>query len=319
MLTVEYSILVNRLPVDDFGPKPLNIDPELPFHERMIEIQKQLYPPKQRVRRFKKSFRFMDLPAEVRNRVYRIATEADGQLRIRFFVPAAITRASRQLRAESLPIFFDVNVFLLEIRASYTYGRFITPQDTRFKQAGTLRLRQETIKLLKGSGPNAVRVKNLCLEVQDYYAHRGRAADRRERGYGYACVMLETPTVPKDARIERYMRSNTYGGGKPTYFDDMEYITSTAAKFLERMIAKQGYNGLSAKDMQMLANTLRVEPSEDCEVHPVREKRKRLPSRRYGYKYDDEEEGPLILEELDALIDGEDEEFQGFGDADELQ
>ncbi len=49
-------------------------------------------------------FRFRDLHAELRNMVYRFATQSTDPLQLRALKPPAITRASRQLRSESIPV-----------------------------------------------------------------------------------------------------------------------------------------------------------------------------------------------------------------------
>ena len=70
---------------------------------------------------------FLDLPAELRNCVYTYALKSAGRIKIwefshriryegigaNYSVEPALLRTSRQLRRESLPIFYGSNVFLL--------------------------------------------------------------------------------------------------------------------------------------------------------------------------------------------------------------
>ena len=113
------------------------------------------------------TFRFMDLPAETRNNIYRVATQRDEVLPLRRFKPPAITRVCRQLRMEGLPVFFDVNTFAAEVKATYystivynngLQGGFLAAEDIRYDEAGTLRLRRDIISLLAllGLGPRGL-------------------------------------------------------------------------------------------------------------------------------------------------------------------
>ncbi|KAK5114060.1 hypothetical protein LTR85_010366 [Meristemomyces frigidus] len=62
--------------------------------------------------------RFLDLPAELRNRIYRYATVSEPSVAlVRPYVPA-ICQASSQLRSESLPIYYGVNSFAMQLRAA---------------------------------------------------------------------------------------------------------------------------------------------------------------------------------------------------------
>lgn len=61
----------------------------------------------------KKVFEFLKLPAEIRNMIYRNVLVR--KCSVRFFFQPPITLANKQIRSESLPVFYGNNKFVLSI------------------------------------------------------------------------------------------------------------------------------------------------------------------------------------------------------------
>ena len=63
-----------------------------------------------------KPFRLLDLPPELRARIFGFAVRRRYTLDLRYPGRPSLTKASRQLRQESLPIYFAENAFLVPYR-----------------------------------------------------------------------------------------------------------------------------------------------------------------------------------------------------------
>ncbi|KAK5127539.1 hypothetical protein LTR85_006879 [Meristemomyces frigidus] len=65
------------------------------------------------------AFRFFDLPPELRNRIYRFALVENASVRIERtgYARPPLLRTSRQIRAESLSIYYSENKFTVSMRA----------------------------------------------------------------------------------------------------------------------------------------------------------------------------------------------------------
>ncbi|KAK5115155.1 hypothetical protein LTR85_009913 [Meristemomyces frigidus] len=215
-------------------------------------------------------FRFVDLPAEIRNNIYRIVVRGSGALRIRNFNPPAITRASKQLRAESLPVFFDVNTFVAEIKTKWTLtldryapgtlsllpwiGVFFLSAHKRYKQVGTLKLRQETISYFKRAGAGTARIKNLDVCVLE-------AVEAYPNGFRYLDVIISMRSEegrPGSATVSVYI-SEQNARYTEEVMKDLRHITTTVKAVLETAIAKPDFNGLSVAELKRVANAFRVE------------------------------------------------------------
>ncbi len=128
----------------------------------------------------------MNLPAELRNRRYAHATKKDGPVQLQRFRPPAITQVSQQIRAEDLPVFFDVNLPVAEVAApvptcgtvcrSYLvlcyYGPaartgYLEKADTWFKHTGSVRLSPIRRQLFKQAGAVSARMKNIAIVLLD--------------------------------------------------------------------------------------------------------------------------------------------------------
>ena len=177
-------------------------------------------------------------------------------LRLRRFKPAGITRATRQLRAESLPIFFDINLFVAEVKSTLKYGTwFISPTDARFKNAGTLRLSRDIISLFSISGKQTVRIRNLLLIATDY-----EDSTPGVPFYYNTMVALRTLETPLRGQVSCHSGLEWAGFDDEENTKNIKHLIQPARTFLESLVSEPGFRGLSLADLKQLANKLRVVP-----------------------------------------------------------
>ncbi|KAK5168802.1 uncharacterized protein LTR77_006111 [Saxophila tyrrhenica] len=118
-------------------------------------------------------FRFLDLPPELRNRVYGYATAGqDGSTRrlaSRTLKPPAITRVSQLVRQESMPVYFDVNSSVIEVTTPHgglrsgSFPGFLRQTDRRFMNTGRLEMPKVVYSFLRDAGKVAARIKDLHI------------------------------------------------------------------------------------------------------------------------------------------------------------
>ncbi|KAK4498059.1 hypothetical protein PRZ48_010715 [Zasmidium cellare] len=65
-------------------------------------------------------FPFLDLPAEIRNKIYRYILPRLSIQRLRCFTTPALSRVCQQLRHETLAVFFYLNTFVAEVKSSFS-------------------------------------------------------------------------------------------------------------------------------------------------------------------------------------------------------
>lgn len=104
----------------------------------------------------KQSFRFRDIPAEARNRVYELAFQDTSHFLAHIMLPP-ITRVCRQLRTETLPVFFSTGTFRLIVSCTFMdwYNRLVPHERVRNGPrtgSGTFKLTPRVEKLLARAG-----------------------------------------------------------------------------------------------------------------------------------------------------------------------
>lgn len=229
-------------------------------------------------------FRFADLPAEIRNSIYRLVVHNPKHITIRQFKPPAIAQVSRQLRSEALSLFFDINVFVAEVKASYmlTYenggyhaGVFIPPDHKKYKQVGTLQLRRAMVSLFKLAGSNVGRIKNLdiCILSAD-----GSFMGGPGKTYFDAVVSVRGKAVSPKAKVRTHVRGPREVAGQRrrtemSHLAELRYIADQAQTCIKSLLADPQFNGLSIAQLKKVANSFRVQPRVPGRVMKFREQR----------------------------------------------
>ncbi|KAF2487147.1 hypothetical protein BDY17DRAFT_4174 [Neohortaea acidophila] len=87
-------------------------------------------------------FRIHDLPAEIRNQIYTLATVDEDNHAFADFDMHPILSVCRQFRAEALPIFFAANTFFATIRTNWCFrrGHWHKRGNTFYNMAGKLNM-----------------------------------------------------------------------------------------------------------------------------------------------------------------------------------
>ncbi|KAK5168799.1 uncharacterized protein LTR77_006108 [Saxophila tyrrhenica] len=197
-------------------------------------------------------FRFMDLPPELRNRIYGFATHNEVPLRLRALKPPAITRVSRQVRSESIPVYFDVNTFVVQTTAPYTgwilyqgrasRGTFLRQTTKRWERTGLLRLPQKIHGFFRDAGLIAAKIKNLEFRLQ--------ALQRPEERDAAADV--GDPIRDFIVRLEHGKQPDLVGCGGPAVAvgnyqaqvdEDWKWLWEPLVESMKEQISMPGYQG----------------------------------------------------------------------------
>ncbi|GAB7342093.1 hypothetical protein MBLNU457_g0369t1 [Dothideomycetes sp. NU457] len=103
-------------------------------------------------------FRFVDLPAEMRNMIYDLVTVENDKV-IAAAAQPAIAKTNKQLRSESLAVYYGANRFWLETKrvsdpkatseSSIRWTQSIRPHDASLKHYNTLMLHHKLLRTLE--------------------------------------------------------------------------------------------------------------------------------------------------------------------------
>lgn len=216
----------------------------------------------------KQPFRFSDLPPELRNRIMGFATSKPEPLRLRELEPPAITRVSRQIRHESIPVFFDANDFIAELAAPYSFyggynwalggytrGRFLPETDSRWKQTCRLQIPQDIHTFFRDAGKLAARMKNL-----EYRIYSVRTVHARNSPNHYGFMLRLTLGTQPTVRFEG--RDSIANSAQQHFDEDCEYLTEEAVKLMRSYTAKAGYCGMSIAEIRKVAQSFRQVPRD---------------------------------------------------------
>jgi hypothetical protein len=212
---------------------------------------------------------FLDLPPELRNRVYALFSQRELPLRLRRFKPPAIARVSRQLRWEALPVFFDINTFVAEIVVPFSYrldgnlatfGQFIHNKDDRFKRTGTLQLTQDTMGLFKLSGKATARVRKLIVVFVD--ASKLTWRYRQTNVYFPTRLLVKAGSSSTQAYRQTTSLNITRAEFQKLFAEDLAYLMKPVEDFVDKIASGPDFKGFSIPDLKKLAHTVRQPPRD---------------------------------------------------------
>ncbi|KAI5358217.1 hypothetical protein Slin15195_G065440 [Septoria linicola] len=204
-------------------------------------------------------FRFLRLPAEIRNRIYSYhfeATQQEPHYNLIKVKDPPITLVCKQTRREAQPIFFGECSFMFDVRANYL-------ELSRKHEAGLLCLTPRVRRCLLSAGDAAV-FRNLhirLLGLSFVPSARLRADPPRYMHYNQlASVSIKThPTL-------EYVTTRGLGcphtGTSPaldSYVEQIDKALSTAQDVAEKLRVREEFKGYTLDDLTWIAKAFCVD------------------------------------------------------------
>ncbi|KXT08398.1 hypothetical protein AC579_7310 [Pseudocercospora musae] len=208
-----------------------------------------------------KSFCFIDLPAELRNRVYAFAFQNEkrfGEQRsLALLATPAVTRVSKQIRQETLPLFFATTSFRLDV-ASYLApnpggrtGHYTSR--ARYQNSGKLHIKQEVKKAIRCAGDKAL-IRNIEFYVCN--ARDWRARDRI-RGIDPSFVVFTAKIKVEKGNLMLDVSLNSSSGDQSGMSDSVAAAMADMKAAIENASTKQDFQGFSLQDLEQIVKILR--------------------------------------------------------------
>jgi hypothetical protein len=203
-------------------------------------------------------FRFLDLPAEIRNMVYDLILPSRQVLRLRCFVTPAIARSNRALRHETLPYWFAINTFVAEVKSNFvgisqcashgSKAEYIGEDDSRFKWLGSLDLNAEVTGLLRTAPPRSIKIKNL-----DFCMKSASVKQDRSRSQRYAVLSLRHG---RSTKVSLHVGNGT----SEEYTAHVRHVMEQSRAILESLVSCPDYDGLFMLEIREVAAAFRIRP-----------------------------------------------------------
>ncbi|KAF2169308.1 hypothetical protein M409DRAFT_20534 [Zasmidium cellare ATCC 36951] len=220
-------------------------------------------------------FRFLDLPAELRNRIYSYATARKSGDLGGFRIPG-IAQVSKQIRKELLPILFAENIFLCQVSSDLLtphYRRHGNPcrdyQRTR-GFAGKLDFQGVVSVLLQSADGESALFRNITFQVYEAHVHDTHVHDgvhltqwhQHQHFYGFFDLHLavagkkldisveETPLHPRHRCDENLplLRRTTL-----IQVEDIDEAVDRAIQVARGIEGRDGFKGFTLKDLKEVA------------------------------------------------------------------
>lgn len=197
-----------------------------------------------------REFRLLDLPPEIRNRVYSFAVSSQEPLSLAKVKLAPEMSLSRQLRSETLPILFATNTFTSTIRSNWCVynAHFHGTEHVNYKKTGSV----ELSPLLAGSR-RAVRGLNKLPDQIVRFQHLHFRID--------CCCCADAKEIGSlNLSIAKHKVAVDW---KVNTIDDLITEASLMVMFLEvKMLAERiqrrpMFNGFTVEDVKEVASCFR--------------------------------------------------------------
>lgn len=218
-------------------------------------------------RRCQTPFRFLDLPPETRNEIYFWSSLDHKPLRLKNFLTPSISRVSRQLRHECLPVFFKINSFVAEVRSTFMgfaweatgYNpRYADRRYLEYSRTGAVSLKKDVCPLMNSYWASLARFTSLdFVLLHPFDAKDGRTIHRNAvlsvRGR-VASVQARPSTSRK--RLQDYVH--------------LRYILSLGAKVVQGLARDCRFSGLSFENIKAVAAAFRADSMDSQKSTPKR-------------------------------------------------
>ncbi|KAF2215999.1 hypothetical protein CERZMDRAFT_94383 [Cercospora zeae-maydis SCOH1-5] len=200
-------------------------------------------------------FRFLDLPAEIRNRIYSYyfttSKNDEPQYNLVNYCDPPIALLCKQIRLEALSIFFRECKFLLTIGANYF-------EPERKSQAGKLCLDSTVGRRLVALGDNVVLFRNLHIRVTGLCfagsVRRRLVFPKSLERYLIASVTVQThPTLLFEAQREGGYPKLRHSRVLQRYAEQIELTLEAAKSVAGKLREGEGFKGYSLTDLAAIA------------------------------------------------------------------
>ncbi|EME82665.1 uncharacterized protein MYCFIDRAFT_196169 [Pseudocercospora fijiensis CIRAD86] len=211
-----------------------------------------------------KSFRFLDLPPELRNRVYAFAFQNmknfGKRQNLALVALPTITRVSRQIRQETLPLFFATTHFRLVVASDFN-NRF--DPDAEYKStieiqnAGTTHIKQKVKKTLRLAGNKAL-IRNINLVVCDARDWR-RSGQGQGNWGGYDGLFTAFSAEIRLGQGNLVVNMSRGMGARDwaELSDTIDDVMADTKAAIENVAGKENFQGFSLRDLEQIVKTLR--------------------------------------------------------------
>lgn len=228
-------------------------------------------------------FRFLDLPAEIRNKIYAFIAKVQGDDDYHYLDRVRlpnITKVSSQIRTEALPVFFESSQFEIFVLCDFAYHaklRFF--QGARnsataprllygdCETAGDLGLSGRTW-IIVGLLDKVARFKNVkfCLWESPALvaeARHERAVSRPQKTQPVAWLSIQVLDVGNNRHEVSSDMYHGPSGGAPVYasFEIMDVMEALrrASAVARKFTARDGFAGFSLADIIAIAGAFRFD------------------------------------------------------------
>lgn len=228
-------------------------------------------------------FRFLDLPAEIRNRVYAHALSNCPIRDLSCFALPPFALTTRQLRNEALPILFAESQFRLSIGCNLLardYSRLLGHSGQKEKNdrrlAGVPGIKRIVGSFLKGAGEAAL-LRDISIQITDaQFIEEARDWERcgrplLHRGLRYTDRIKATlHLLVTEGSLSMSVKETSCSGryGFPRYIaarriegivQDIEGALEKASSIAREIANKDGFKGFTISDLRSVAKAFRLD------------------------------------------------------------